>query len=117
MAKVQDTQEKAAKVAKTKEPTFCLVTGDPTKGGLFKPGMDARYVSERVIEVENAKFSAKALDAARSRMKKDGVSETLVGKFNKSVGLAKDRAEAKATAKATKDAEKAEKAEKASASK
>lgn len=110
MAKIENDKAKAEKVAKTKEPTFCLVTGEPTKGGLFKPGMDARYVSERVIEVENAKFSAKAKQAALSKMKKDGVSERLVAKFEKSVGLAEARVTAKAEAKAAKEAEKAEKA-------
>jgi hypothetical protein len=115
MAKIENDKTKAEKVAKTKEPTFCLVTGEPTKGGLFKPGMDARYVSERVIEVENAKFSAKAKASALAKMKKDGVSEKLVAKFEKSVGLAEAKATAKAEAAAAKEAAKAEKAEKASA--
>lgn len=114
MAKIENDKTKAEKVAKTKEPTFCLVTGEPTKGGLFKPGMDARYVSERVIEVENAKFSAKAKATALAKMKKDGVSERLVAKFEKSVGLAETKATAKAEAAKAKADAKAEK-EKASA--
>lgn len=109
MAKIENDKTKAEKVAKTKEPTFCLVTGEPTKGGLFKPGMDARYVSERVIEVENSKFSAKATKDALARMKKDGVSEKLVAKFEKSVALAESKATAKAEAAAAKAAAKAEK--------
>jgi len=110
MAKIEEGKAKATKEAKAKEPTYCLVTGEQTKGGLFKPGMDARYVSERVIEVENAGFTKKATDAALAKMKKDGVSERLVAKFNKSVGLAKDKSEAKAAAKREREAAKAEKA-------
>lgn len=102
MAKIEASKEKAEKVAKTKEPTFCLVTGEPTKGGLFKPGMDARYVSERVTEVLNGKFSKKAEDAARAKMKKDGVSEKLVAKFDKSLGLAREKQEKRDAAKAEK---------------
>lgn len=112
MAKIEDNKAKAEKVTKEKAPTFCLVTGEPTKGGLFKPGMDARYVSLRVAEVVEAKFTQKATAAALAQMKKDGVSEALVGKFNKSLGLAQDKAaKAAAAAKAKADA----KAEKASA--
>lgn len=110
MAKIQENQAKAEKVAKTKEPTFCLVTGEPTKGGLFKPGMDARYVSLRVASVVEANFTAKAEKAARDQMKKDGVSEALVGKFDKSLTIAKDKAEKRAAAEAEKKAAKAEKA-------
>lgn len=102
MAKIEANKEKAEKVAKTKEPTYCLVTGEPTKGGLFKPGMDARYVSERVTEVINGKFSAKAEQTARAKMKKDGVSEKLVAKFDKSLGLAREKQEKRDAAKAEK---------------
>lgn len=116
MAKVQDNKAKAEKAEKVKEPTFCLVTGEPTKGGLFKPGMDARYVSERVTVVLNAGFTKKAADEQRAKMKKDGVSDALKGKFEKSLGIAQAKHEAKVAAKAEKDAAKAAKAsEKASA--
>lgn len=110
MAKIQDTQVKAEKVAKTKEPTFCLVTGEPTKGGKFKPGMDARYVSERVADVLG-KVRTEA--QARKQMKDDGVSDALVGKFDKSLGLARDKAEKTAAAAKAKADAKAEKADKA----
>lgn len=108
MAKVQETQEKAEKVAKTKEPTYCLVTGEQTKGGLFKPGMDARYVSERVAAVTEAGFTAKAEKEQRSKMKSDGVSERLIAKFDKSLGLAREKVEKKKAAAEAKAAEKAE---------
>lgn len=114
MAKIENTQEKAEKKAATREPTFCLVTGEPTKGGLFKPGMDARYVSERVTEAINGKFSAKVVEAQRKRMTKDGVSDALKAKFEKSLALAQDKAEKREAAKAEKAAAKADK-EKASA--
>jgi hypothetical protein len=111
MAKIQDNKDKAEKkAAEPKEPTFCLVTGEPTKGGLFKPGMDARYVSIRVAEVAEANFTKKAEDAARAQMKKDGVSDALVDKFGKSLGLAKDKAEKKAAAEKAKAEAKAAKA-------
>lgn len=115
MAKIEENAEKADKAAKDKPKTYCLVTGEETKGGLFKPGMDARYVSERVIEVENAKFADKAVEKARARMAKDGVSDKLKAKFEKSLGLAKERADRKVAAAKEKEAAKAEKEAKAKA--
>jgi hypothetical protein len=107
MAKIQENTEKAAKVAKTKEPTFCLVTGEPTKGGLFKPGMDARYVSERVADVVG---KVRTETQARKQMKDDGVSEKLIAKFEKGLALAKAKAEAKIAADKAKAEAKKEKA-------
>lgn len=114
MAKVEENKAKAEKAEKVKEPTFCLVTGEPTKGGLFKPGMDARYVSQRVEAVVESGFTKKTEQEQRTKMKNDGVSERLVAKFDKSLGLARDKAEkrkadaeAKAAAKAEAQAEKA----------
>lgn len=117
MAKTEATKTKAVKTAKT---GTCLVTGKTTKGGLFLPGMDARYVSERVADVQG-KVRTEA--QARKQMKDDGVSEKLVAKFEKSLGIAKEKVakkaaddKAKADAKAEKAAEaKAAKAEKAAA--
>lgn len=111
MAKIEEnkaqkaTQEKAAK-----EPTFCLVTGEPTSGGLFKPGMDARYVSERIKSVVDANFTKKSEQDARTKMKKDGVSEKLVGKFDKSLRIAKEKVEKAEQAAKDKAEAKAEKA-------
>lgn len=107
MAKIEKNAEKAEKVAKTKEPTYCLVTGEQTKGGLFKPGMDARYVSDHVAAVQ-AKNQTKA--QALKKMKDDGVSERLVAKFEKSLGLAQEKAEKVKAAAAEKAAAKKEKA-------
>lgn len=110
MAKIEENKTKAEKAEKAKEPTFCLVTGEPTKGGLFKPGMDARYVSLQVASVADANFTAKSEQAARSKMKKDGVSEKLVAKFDKQLGIAREKAEKRKQAEADKAAAKAEKA-------
>lgn len=77
----------------------CLVTGRPTSGGLFAPGMDARYVSLKVQEVLNGA----RVTEVRKQIKADGVSEKLTAKFEKNLALAQERA------KAEKEAEKAKK--------
>lgn len=105
MAKTE--QAKTEKAAKTPKVGKCLVTGEPTKGGLFKPGMDAKYVSLRVAEVMEKKATkAQAL----KRMKDDGTSPTLQAKFEKNLGIAQDKAEKSAQAAKDKAAAKAEKA-------
>jgi hypothetical protein len=106
MAEAAVKQEKREKVVKVGK---CLVTGKETKGGLFAPGMDAKYVSLKVAEVEEANFTKKATDEALKTMKADGTSEKLQAKFVKAVGLAKDRAEARKASEAEKAAAKAEK--------
>ena len=117
MAKIEENAAKAEKAEKAKEPTFCLVTGEPTKGGLFKPGMDARYVSQRVEAVVESGFTAKAEKEQRAKMREDGVSDKLVAKFDKSLGLAREKAEKrKADAEAKAAAKAAAKEEKAAAS-
>lgn len=96
---------RTTKATKPAKEGRCLVTGEPTKGGLFKPGMDARYVSMRVQEVLNKEQTEAQ---AKKRMKDDGVSASLVAKFEKSLGLARERAaKAKEAEKAKKAAEKA----------
>lgn len=104
-----ETAEKAAKPAKVEKTGTCLVTGKPTKGGLFAPGQDAKYVSLRVADVEAANFTKKAQDEQLAKMKKDGTSEKLQAKFLKAVGLAKGRRDAKVEAEKAKAAEKANK--------
>lgn len=95
MAKIEDNKDKAAKAEKVREKTYCLVTGEETKGGLFKPGMDARYVSNHVEAVTSGAQTEKQ---ARDKMAKDKVSDKLVAKFDKQLGLARERAEKKAAA-------------------
>lgn len=98
---------KAEKSAKAPKVGKCLVTGEATKGGLFKPGMDAKYVSLRVAEVmDKSKTKAQAL----KQMKDDGTSPVLQAKFEKNLNIAQEKAEkAKQAAKDKADA-KAEKA-------
>lgn len=111
MAKIENDKQKAEKVAKTKEPTPCTCgCGDNTKGGKFLPGHDARYVSERVVTILNSGFTAKVEKEQRARIKTDNVSDALVAKFEKSLGLAKEKAEKKAEAAKAREAAKAEKA-------
>ena len=105
MAKVENAEKKATAKAE-KEPTYCLVTGEPTKGGLFKPGMDARYVSN-MVEAVTSKSTTEA--KARKQMKDDGVSEKLIAKFDKSLALAREKAEKRAQAEKDKAAAKAAK--------
>lgn len=98
-----------AKAPRAPKVGKCLVTGEPTKGGLFKPGMDARYISLRVQEA----LAGSPVEDVKDRMKVDGVSDTLVAKFEKALRLAREKAEqaekAKAEkAKAKEDAEPAE---------
>lgn len=106
MAEAAATKEKAVKTEKVGK---CLVTGKPTKGGLFAPGQDAKYVSLRVADVEAANFTKTAEAAQLKRMKEDGTSEKLQAKFTKAVGLAKARWEAKKAADAEKAKAKADK--------
>lgn len=104
MAKIENDKTKAAPKTGT---CVCGCEGT-TKGGLFLPGHDARFVSTLVGQVEAAKFTGKATDTARKTLTGKKVSDKLVAKFEKSVALAKDRADKKAAAKAEKDAAKAE---------
>lgn len=111
MAKVE--QQKAAtetKAAAAPKVGKCLVTGEPTKGGKFKPGMDARYVSIKVASV----LEGKATEAqVIKEMEGHELSPTLQNKFRKGLRLGREKAEkAKAAAKEKATA----KAEKASAS-
>lgn len=112
MAKIEDNKDKATKAATKKQPVDCTCgCGDQTKGGKFLPGHDARYVSERVSAIfTSGKHSAKAEKDQRAKIKKDGVSDALVAKFEKSLGLAVEKENKKAEAKAAKDAEAKEKA-------
>lgn len=101
--KLKENSSMATKTAPAKKAPaprkagVCLVTGEPTSGGLFKPGMDARYVSERVADVTSKRVT---VIETRKRLKADGVSEALIAKFEKSLGLARERLTQKATEKA-----------------
>lgn len=87
MAAAEKKTEKKAPAAK--KVGYCLVTGKETKGGLFAPGMDARYVSNHV-EAVLTKDQTKA--QALKKMKEDGVSEALRAKFEKSLSIKQEKA-------------------------
>lgn len=109
MAKVQEKEEKATKRAAAKPKTgSCVCCGAQTKGGSFLPGHDARFVSQQVGTVVDAKFSKASESAARKNLKDANASEKLVAKFNKSLGIAKDNVAKKAAAAKEKAAAKAE---------
>ena len=51
------TSNRAIQPSATKTPkpeTKCLCCGEPTKGGKFLPGHDARYVSQQAVEYVDA---------------------------------------------------------------
>lgn len=107
MAKIEDNKTKAEKAAKTPKVGACVCCGGATKGGNFLPGHDARFVSGIVGGVVEANFSKKAEDAGRKTLKDAGASEKLVAKFDKSLGLAREKADKAAeAAKAKADAKK-----------
>lgn len=112
MAKVaNENAEKAAKKAAAPKVGSCLHCGEATKGGKFLPGHDAAYVSALVAE---SLKTPKTEDA--NRKKAQTASESLGRKFDKSIGLAKDKATKKAAAaEESAKAKEAAKAEKAAA--
>lgn len=114
MAKVENA-EKAAKAVAPKEGTCVCGCKGKTKGGLFLPGHDARFVSQTVAVAEEAGFTKTAVDAGLASIKKAGASETLQAKYTKAIGLAKERkAKKDAAAKEKSDAKAAKEKEKAS---
>lgn len=105
MAKVQEKEQKATARAKAVPKIgSCVCCGGETKGGNFLPGHDARFVSGLVKDVTGANFTSKSEQTARKALKDASASEALVRKFDKSLGLAKDK-------KAKRDAAAKEKAE------
>lgn len=107
MAKVaNENAEKAAKREKAAPKVGkCLHCDGVTKGGKFLPGHDAAYVSALV-----AATLAKPASADANRKKALAGSETLAAKFDKSLRLANEREEKKATAAQEKADAKAAKA-------
>jgi hypothetical protein len=114
MAKVTETEKKAATKAATKPKTGTCVCGckGTTKGGLFLPGHDARFVSSLVGNAEEKGFTKTAIADGAKALKDAGASDTLQPKYPKSVPLAQERAAKKEQAakdkQAAKDAAKAE---------
>lgn len=105
MAKVaNENAEKAAKKAVAAPKVGkCLHCGEATKGGNFLPGHDAAYVSALVKD-----SLAKPANETKNRQKAVDASAPLGAKFDKSIGLAKDKAAKKAKAAEDKATAKAE---------
>jgi hypothetical protein len=101
--KMTEKTEKAEKATKAPKEGVCIVTGKKTSGGKFAPGMDARYVSLKVAAVV-AKDTTKA--EVLKEMKGHGLSDALVAKFEKNLGIAQDKAAKAKQAEAAKAAEK-----------
>lgn len=105
MAKIENEKATAKKAAAPKTGTCVCGCKGTTKGGLFLPGHDARFVSTLVGKAESAKFTKAAVAEGKNTLKSAGASEKLLAKYDKSVGLAQDRAAKKAeAAKAKADA-------------
>lgn len=95
------TKTAPSKRAAEPKAGVCLVTGKATSGGLFAPGMDARYVSQLITSVVEREISV--VDA-RKQLKNDGVSNALIAKFEKGLALRREKATAAKTAPAAKKA-------------
>ena len=77
-AKLSETPPKAARTGS------CLCCGEPTKGGLFLPGHDARYLARTVTEVK----AGASLDDTMTAWHRAGISEALQAKLVKRLGAA-----------------------------
>lgn len=106
MAKIENEKATAKKAVAKTGTCVCGCKGT-TKGGLFLPGHDARFVSTLVGKAESAKFSKASVAEGKKTLKDAGASEKLLAKFDKSVGLAQERVEKKAAAAKAKVDEKA----------
>lgn len=99
------TEEKAAKAEKAekapKPATKCVHCDQPTRGGKFLPGHDARFVSEQVSLVLNDESTTE--EGVLAKMKELGTTETLQSKFTKSLRLAREAEAKKAEAKQVAD--------------
>lgn len=103
MAKTEEAKVK--REAKPKTGVCKCGCEGTTKGGNFLPGHDARFVSEQVGFV-----TSKTKTEATARKEIGAISEALQAKFDKSLGLARDKAEKAAKAEKDRQTAKAEKA-------
>ena len=62
----------------------CLCCGEATKGGLFLPGHDARYLARTVTEIKGGQ----SLDDTMTAWARQGISEALQAKLVKRLGAA-----------------------------
>lgn len=59
----------------------CLCCGEATKGGLFLPGHDSKYLNARIADVSGVTAPEDVVD----RMRTDGCSDALIAKFQKRI--------------------------------
>lgn len=78
------TEHKPTVTAIKQKVGSCICCGEPTKGGLFLPGHDARWLSTQVQCWSNGGIDRLEV---REYMKSRGVSDALLAKFDKRVGL------------------------------
>lgn len=104
----QTATEKPAREPKAPKTGNCLHCGEVTKGGKFLPGHDAAFVSDQVgLVMADPKNEKKARQAMAE------TSEALQKKFERSLELAREKAEKQKKAAAAAKEEKAAKAAKA----
>lgn len=80
--KQREVKEKAPRAAATPKTGSCLCCGEATKGGLFLPGHDARWLSVLVALVKDGVEPAEEI---RRRVAEKGVSDAYLAKFDKRV--------------------------------
>ena len=81
-AKLSKAREKAPKAPAKPKTGSCLCCDEPTKGGLFLPGHDSRYLSRTVDAI---KTGVVTLDATLDAWAARGLSEALRAKLTKRV--------------------------------
>lgn len=75
---------RSTKTPRSARPTRagqCLCCGEATKGGLFLPGHDSKYLNARVEDISGVTAPGDVED----RMRADGCSDALIAKFRKRV--------------------------------
>lgn len=82
--KAENAPEKPAKAPAKPKGGQCLCCGEATKGGLFLPGHDARYLARTVTEVKEGA----SLDDTMTAWARAGISEALQAKLVKRLGAA-----------------------------
>jgi hypothetical protein len=90
-----ETAEIKAPKARAPKVGYCVHCNEPTKGGKFVAGHDAKWVSEHVVAVMNGQVEEKA---ARAKLVQMG-SDALGNKFDKSLASQRGKAESKRLAK------------------
>ena len=79
----RESKETRTKAPRTPKTGSCVCCAEPTKGGMFLPGHDSRYLSRTADAVRGGVVS---LDATLQAWAKRGISEALQGKLTKRVG-------------------------------